>query len=93
MRFSRRELAVLLPALAGEEQKTEGQQVNEQLQSAGYDFGSLPERTSANGKMKSRSVFAALRPEVNGSQCTSADWRRGKRHTRRNHAHLQRNRP
>ncbi len=33
---------------------------NAELHSAGYDFASLPERTSANGKMKSRSVFRGI---------------------------------
>lgn len=58
MRFSRRKLAVLLPGLAaGAEQRIEGQQGNGKLHSAAYEFTALPEHTSANGKMKSRSVF------------------------------------
>ena len=61
MRFSRRELALLLPGLAaGGEQRAEDQQANEPLHSAGYDFASLPERTSPNGKIKSRSVFRGV---------------------------------
>lgn len=51
--FSRRELAALLAVSRAEAQDPE-------LHSAGYEFGSLPERGSANGKMKSRSVFRGI---------------------------------
>ena len=61
MRFSRRELPLLLTRVAADgAQRTEDQQGNEQLHSAGYDFASLPERSSPNGKMKSRSVFRGI---------------------------------
>ena len=61
MRFSRRELPLLLTGVAADgAQRTEDQQGNEQLHSAGYDFASLPERSSPNGKMKSRSVFRGI---------------------------------
>jgi quercetin dioxygenase-like cupin family protein len=59
--FSRRELGVLLPGLAiGGEQKPADEQGSEVLHSAGYEFASLPERTSANRKVKSRSVFRGI---------------------------------
>lgn len=59
MRFSRRELAALLPALGAEAQEvTKGQ--DPELHSTGYEFTSLPERTSANGKMKSRSILRGI---------------------------------
>src|SRR5436305_13016312 len=58
--FSRRELAVFLPGFAAVGEHREDQQANERLHSAGYDFTSLPERTSPNGKIKSRSVFRGI---------------------------------
>ncbi len=58
MRISRRQLAALLPALSIEAQDSAAARSREpEMHSAGYDFASLPERTSANGKMKSRPVF------------------------------------
>jgi len=58
VRFSRRELAALLPGLAaGGEGESTDRQGSEELHSAGYEFASLPERTSPNGNMKSRPVF------------------------------------
>ena len=58
MRITRRHLAALLPALSAQAQdKKAGGSREAELHSAGYDFASLPERVSANGKMKSRSVF------------------------------------
>ena len=69
MNFSRRDLAVLLPGLAlAEEQKAAGQQSSEELHSAGYEFTSLPERTSKNGKIKSRAVFRGI--TTRGQQLT-----------------------
>lgn len=58
MRISRRYLAALLPALCAEGQEpTAGRSGEPELHSAGYEFATLPERTSANGKMKARQVF------------------------------------
>jgi quercetin dioxygenase-like cupin family protein len=51
--LSRRELAALMAAAGAEAQDAE-------LHSAGYDFGSLPEHRSANGKTTSRPVFRGL---------------------------------
>ncbi|MFL6447502.1 MAG: cupin domain-containing protein [Bryobacteraceae bacterium] len=61
MRFSRRELAVLMPVLsAGAQERSTTQSQEPELHSAGYAFASLPVRTSANGKMTSRSVFRGI---------------------------------
>ena len=58
MHISRRHLAALFPALAAQgQQSSTGGNREPELHSAGYEFASLPERTSANGKMKSRPVF------------------------------------
>ena len=50
MNFSRRDLALLLPALAAA-------QTPQTLQAKTYSFSDLPERTSASGTTKSRAVF------------------------------------
>src|SRR5206468_5964325 len=53
MDFSRRELGALIAAAKAVPQDAE-------LHSAGYEFGSLPEHRSANGKTTSRSVFRGI---------------------------------
>ena len=50
MNFSRRDLALLLPALAAA-------QTPQTLPAKTYSFSDLPERTSASGTIKSRAVF------------------------------------
>jgi XRE family transcriptional regulator, regulator of sulfur utilization len=59
--FSRRDLAALLPALCAEAQDPSSAGTQEpELHSAAYEYASLPERTSSNGKMKGRSVFRGV---------------------------------
>jgi quercetin dioxygenase-like cupin family protein len=61
VRFSRRKLAALLPSLGfGTQEMSNNASPGPELHSAGYEFASLPQRTSANGKMKSRTVFRGV---------------------------------
>ena len=53
MELSRRELGALVAA-------TKAVAQDAQLHSAGYEFGSLPEHRSANGKTTARSVFRGI---------------------------------
>jgi quercetin dioxygenase-like cupin family protein len=50
-----------MPILGAEAQERSNNRTQDpELHSAGYDFANLPEHTSANGKMKSRSVLRGI---------------------------------
>ena len=60
MTVSRRELALLLPGLAGGAAAAQSASGLPVLVSKAYEFNDLPVRTSANGTTKSRQVFDGI---------------------------------